>query len=526
MASLGAPPVPKADNTTLVFVIAKVCYSASALVDIQVFSSGLTTQQTPVRSVVRGVASKLRSSAGTRPLFHALAGMQVLAQMLIYFEVLARICSTSTTWQAPARSLLYFAQQLSRHELDSPVLADSQVLAQVLLRLDSPADISSLCCASRGMLAALTADHLMLAQWLWTYKSEDAAMCLAARKGGSDVMVALLQRFGSPGTRKYQGKYRQKVPGLDSERELKEEHSETYPINRHTRIGLPGIPKELKSPAMSPMIDTVPEGLTAIELAAKYGHSQVVANLLQRAEVRADVEAVVGALFLAAQFDQVECLAVLLSPLSPVGANSRSDPHKGFDVAQGSTALHKAAYAGHVQAVRLLLSKGAEVNSMDNLQCTPLHLACLGLCGTKREERAEVVRLMSGVLASCNAACALDSYDAAGSTPLHYAVREGLHECCEALLSAGSQALQMPVEGTGGYPGDDWRRRHCRLSDISLQVAGSTPMDLCMDRLQWVSTADLPCERYDALVVTRDVLLRWAPVSGLCPGERRPYRRR
>lgn len=398
-----------------------------------------------------------------------------------------------------------------------------EVLTQVLMRLDSSADISSLSSTSRSMLAAVTADHFMLAQWLCQHRTAGDAMILAARKGGADVMLALLQRFGLPAAGRYQGSYQRKAlwNGREIEEGIKEEHSETYHINRHTRIGLPKLAAGL--------YPYVPQGLSALELAAKYGHQQVVAALLSRADVRADVEAAVGALFLAAQFDHVECLAVLLGPQSPVDANSRCDPSAGgFDATQGSFALHKAAYPGNLRAVRLLLSKGAQVHVRDNLQCLPLHLACLGACNTRHEERREIVRLMSGVLASSNAKDALDWYDAAGSTPLHYAVRAGLYGCCEVLLSESrevNRTLQMPVEGTGGYPGDDWRRRHCRLSDITLQVAGSTPMDLCMDRLHRESTVEDP-QYNDALIATRNVLLRWAPIGGLCPGEKRPYRRR
>ena len=42
----------------------------------------------------------------------------------------------------------------------------------------------------------------------------------------------------------------------------------------------------------------------------------------------------------------------------------------------GGTALHLAAYSGHVSCVELLLQYGACVNTADTLNCTPLFGAC------------------------------------------------------------------------------------------------------------------------------------------------------
>ena len=42
----------------------------------------------------------------------------------------------------------------------------------------------------------------------------------------------------------------------------------------------------------------------------------------------------------------------------------------------GGTALHLAAYAGHLDCVMFLIDQGANVNSFDSLNYTPLFRAC------------------------------------------------------------------------------------------------------------------------------------------------------
>ena len=42
----------------------------------------------------------------------------------------------------------------------------------------------------------------------------------------------------------------------------------------------------------------------------------------------------------------------------------------------GGTALHSAAYSGHVDCVKLLIKFGACIDALDNLQHTPLFRAC------------------------------------------------------------------------------------------------------------------------------------------------------
>jgi ankyrin repeat protein len=59
--------------------------------------------------------------------------------------------------------------------------------------------------------------------------------------------------------------------------------------------------------------------------------------------------------------------------------------HQGVDEREGTTALHRAAYGGHVAAVELLIAAGANLEAVSRRNgATPLHLAA-------RASRAEVV---------------------------------------------------------------------------------------------------------------------------------------
>jgi len=42
----------------------------------------------------------------------------------------------------------------------------------------------------------------------------------------------------------------------------------------------------------------------------------------------------------------------------------------------GGTALHSAAYSGHVNCVKLLIQFGACVDALDTLEHTPIYRAC------------------------------------------------------------------------------------------------------------------------------------------------------
>ena len=88
----------------------------------------------------------------------------------------------------------------------------------------------------------------------------------------------------------------------------------------------------------------------------------------------------------------------------------------------GSTALHVAAAAGHLEMVRYLVGAGAAVNATDSGGYTALHLAV----------SLEVVKVLVGAGAAVNAT------DRLGYTALHTAAFYGLLEVVKVLVGAGA----------------------------------------------------------------------------------------
>jgi ankyrin repeat protein len=93
----------------------------------------------------------------------------------------------------------------------------------------------------------------------------------------------------------------------------------------------------------------------------------------------------------------------------------------------GWTPLHLAAYFGKLEAVRLLLNKGAQVNarSTNQMQNMPLHAAAAG-------SHHEAVKILLEHGASVNAR------QHGGWTPLHAAALTGDIESARALVAGGA----------------------------------------------------------------------------------------
>ncbi|XP_029928027.1 inversin [Myripristis murdjan] len=123
-------------------------------------------------------------------------------------------------------------------------------------------------------------------------------------------------------------------------------------------------------------------------------------------------------------------------------------PHIDINMADkyGGTALHAASLSGHVSTVRLLLERGAMVDSLDVMKHTPLFRAC------DMGHRDVILTLIKG-------SARVDLVDVDGHTALHWAALGGNAEVCQVLMENGispnvqDQAGRTPLQcaAYGGY---------------------------------------------------------------------------
>jgi ankyrin repeat protein len=109
----------------------------------------------------------------------------------------------------------------------------------------------------------------------------------------------------------------------------------------------------------------------ALLFAAKSGDTAKARSLVEEGtnvNVRDDSVYHLTPLITAAMCDYVEVVQVLLE-----GGANLEDPAS----ASGNTALHQAASAGSLEACRLLLDEGANVDALNFSKNTPLHLAAV-----------------------------------------------------------------------------------------------------------------------------------------------------
>jgi serine/threonine-protein phosphatase 6 regulatory ankyrin repeat subunit A len=124
--------------------------------------------------------------------------------------------------------------------------------------------------------------------------------------------------------------------------------------------------------------------------------------------------------------------------------NSRCLQAIDVEEADQRTALHIAAFSGHLACVKLLLEQGANVESRDFYGMSPLHLA-------SSQGHADCIGQLLSVGADAN------SVDNMGQTSVHVAVQGNRVACVGALLQNGAlcdvrdvwhtTALQYAVSG-------------------------------------------------------------------------------
>ncbi|XP_057971421.1 putative E3 ubiquitin-protein ligase XBAT31 [Malania oleifera] len=188
------------------------------------------------------------------------------------------------------------------------------------------------------------------------------------------------------------------------------------------------------------------ERASALHVAAASGRIEVLSLLLDRS-VNPDVlnRHKQTPLMLAAMHGRISCVQKLIQ----AGANILM-----FDSLHGRTCLHYAAYYGHSDCLKAILSAAISapvahswgfarfVNIRNGSGETPLHLAA-------RQGHPECVHVLldNGALACASTG----GYGRPGSTPLHLAARRGSLDCVRELLAWGADRLQEDQAGRIPY---------------------------------------------------------------------------
>jgi ankyrin repeat protein len=112
----------------------------------------------------------------------------------------------------------------------------------------------------------------------------------------------------------------------------------------------------------------------------------------------------------------------------------------------GDTALHLAAAGYRVELVQLLLSAGADPNSIANhRRSSPLHYAGDGYIIGPEWDPTRQVKTIRCLL---DAGSRINAQDKNGATPLHRAVRTRCAAAVECLLAAGADPLRKNLPGS------------------------------------------------------------------------------
>jgi hypothetical protein len=111
---------------------------------------------------------------------------------------------------------------------------------------------------------------------------------------------------------------------------------------------------------------------------------------------------------------------------------------------RGRTALHSAAAVGNVEAARLMVNRGIEIDTRDNLGATPLHLAV-------QSNHDEVARFLIEKRADVNARTK------AGLSPLLFARFNGNRSMVELLSSAGAKPENLQLKPIPELPAIDFK---------------------------------------------------------------------
>ncbi|KAL6720554.1 hypothetical protein ACLMJK_002478 [Lecanora helva] len=188
------------------------------------------------------------------------------------------------------------------------------------------------------------------------------------------------------------------------------------PLGLAAARGMEFIVNALISQGVDVQHKTFPVGITALEMAARFGHVKIAQILLDSgAEVNTSNNKGQTVLMLAVRFGH-ESMAMLL-----IGAGAKV----GFCDHSGMTALHYAVAGRHENLTQVLLDNGAEVDSKDENGQTALSWAA-------REGFHSIIWDLA------NRTSDIDSKDDEGLAPLHYAIRGGHDTAVKELLKSGA----------------------------------------------------------------------------------------
>ncbi|CAG11933.1 unnamed protein product, partial [Tetraodon nigroviridis] len=350
-------------------------------------------------------------------------------------------------------SLRDHEDQFGRTPLMYCVLADRLDCAEILLKAgasvnktDHSRRAALHLAAQKGNIRFLKLLLSRRANWLQKDLEEMTPLHLATRHPSPKALALLLKHIG-PGEVDTQDK--NKVPperktGLETTRDG---HLCTFAV----ADGNEAVVKVLTSYQGCNV--TAYDNLfrTPLHWAALLGHARIVHLLLERntsGTIPSDSQGATP-LHYGAQSNNAETVRVFLSHPSVKdepdlegrtafmwAAGKGSDdvirtmlgltPHIDINMADkyGGTALHATSLSGHVSTVKLLLERGAMVDSLDVMKHTPLFRAC------EMGHRDVILTLIKG-------GAQVDLVDVEGHTALHWAALGGNAEVCQILMENG-----------------------------------------------------------------------------------------
>ena len=158
---------------------------------------------------------------------------------------------------------------------------------------------------------------------------------------------------------------------------------------------------------------------------------------------------------------------------------------------KATTSLHQAVVDGDIDQVKLLISKGADVNMENRMGWSPLRT------GVQNSRRA-IVELLIAQGADVNAK------DNRGQTPLHVAVTLGQKEVVELLIAKGADVNVMGSRGDNALSLAQ-KRKQTEIVDLLLKHGAKepSPEDLMGDRYYGDEGGASPYPNYEEQTIQR-----------------------